>query len=563
LWYQPAPPCAPASEIDTGEKCPAGQTGTITKQRDYTCPAASWSAWRVTSNTCIKYCSVTLSVDPTFINGETGSTTLTATVYQPRPTSGVLDFGDLTTSVPLVEGTTNTFVHTYNGKGIYVAKAKCTGDDGDLHEVSAQFELKNPPKPCPDLCTNIKKTLVVGTADQLSPEPLADSLLNDYRTVPNAAGTKDKDVDTNLTAMVGDVFSATWNYLSGWPGVVVKTTPGGKATSWFDPIGQPLRFTRYGDYSFNLVGVNPGMYNDANNIKYYECKVCPVTVNIVRPACKITDEIKSEPVKPVANPPIVPTDSFIASNMAPLPITFSAQMSGIDKVHNASDPADPSYYGIQSWNLQKKISGTFQNIVCPATNLDCATISLDPNDKMPTGTFTFAGDDDLANDKFGSGEYRLQLIGSSMVDSTGKLDPDGKCEKAFDFSVIRGAEGTARCAPQEGVAPARVAVSVKADNSIYTGNMQLLVNDKAKSSFIVTQLDPVKNILFGEHTAVLKTAGRYYIGVYAEKRAGVPANIPNIIHCGDPSPPPMYCITGPCNYKVTNPGGGVLNEVAL
>jgi len=156
-----------------------------------------------------------------------------------------------------------------------------------------------------------------------------------------------------------------------------------------------------------------------------------------------------------------------------------------------------------------------------------------------------------------------------MEDSGGKPSSDGECNKVITFKIIQGAEAKCTITPANvGVAPQAIALQVTADQRFYTGGMHVVINRNPEVGFTIkdTAVDNYMSYFKGEYKATLKSAGKYYIAVVADRKLeghGRDEFIPNVLPCSDPSDSvPRYCGAGICNYTVTNPGGSGGGEVA-
>ena len=180
----------------------------------------------------------------------------------------------------------------------------------------------------------------------------------------------------------------------------------------------------------------------------------------------------------------------------------------------------------------------------------------------PSTVLAFAGTDQ-DDGAWGAGTYKLVLRASEGIDRYGNAV--GNCGSVIDFTIDHGPECMCTITPQKiGIAPQPITVNVSADASFYTGEMSLIVNNKPEAAFTLSLDDIVDGYFTGKYTTTLKSVGQYYIAVRAKRVPSVDDAIaPEIISCEDPSDLAKSCITGTCNYTVTNSaGGGATGEIA-
>jgi len=496
-------------------------------------------------------CVISVVIDPVeagvVSNIATFTPKVTTTVTRGEKANIFFDAEIASTPITTLSGSQD-FFHKYDGLGLHGATVNCTGTDDVIHTATATFFLKDSPQPCPRLCSTVGKSRVEGTAN-LAAAPF------DYETILGGANNEDKPVEVNLTASVTDAAAAYWNYLgrfladgSDSPNLVTTVTTPLRVTPWSNPIGGSnpgaLKFTKYGKYSFNLQGLNPGMIVPSNLLI---CNTCPIDVNIVRPKCLVTNPIASEPKKITNSPATTPPDAFFASIIDPKIITFSTNQNGV-----APD-------GAQYWQLEKSVSGVY-TVIPSAKKIEGASTLL------PSVKYEFSGVEDLTNAaklKYGPGVYRLTLIASSMQIAGNNPDPDnGSCNKVFEFTVIRGAEIKCTIMPKNiGIAPQPIKLDIDVDKAYYNNSFKLIINNVKPVSFT---LNNQPSIYDGIISSYLKFAGKYYIAVEAEKNPHSPGpTIPNLKPCDDPSDSTLHhCGAGLCNYTVTNKDGGGGGEIA-
>jgi len=567
--------CIPLADETKDGTCPLGQTGTVTLERHSICPGPTWDIWheKAGTSTCKNACSVSISVVPD--TGFASDTPVVETIVTQGNNKATLTF-DGTGSITVPDGSTNTPHQFTTIPGVHTATVTCTGDDGVKHIASDNYILKDQVKPCDSLCDNINKSIVNNTAKPVGAGGY------EYETKVNE-GADDTEVKINLTADTSSADSALWNYLKrlGIDVDDVNTDPLVKElvkvistpvdyTSWFDPIGgtatpKPLTFKKYGKYELNLVGTNP---EKLDNTRYVMCKTCLIPINIRRPNCSVPDGIITEPTKPAAtmltNPPN-PDGSFIASNIKPLPITFSATQTGVGPE------------GIQSWELWREDPSPCVDKKDGYCRIDFVGDALANTELTTQFVQKFTGEDgyitasgfniireDLSDTPtYGPGSYRVLYKASSMQDGYGAYDPDGGCDKTFDFKVMRGAEIKCVISPaKQGVAPQPVQLDVEGDKRYYQNSFKTIINSRDPSLFTLSPGPAGFGLYSGIVPSFLKSAGRYYIAVEG-LRTTVDPDIPNVAPCEDPSDSTLrFCGAGLCNYTVTNPGGGGGTEVA-
>jgi len=516
-----------------------------------------------------KTCSVTIAINPSqkaVVNKFNPDVTITVK----GATKAVLQYDNETPTEDLVLTADGNYdntasplnTHYFNriigtSEDVHGATVQCYDGTTPGEKASAPFTFKDEAKlPCPELCGTITKKIEGDTAKLLAN--------GDYETKLNTAGTKDVDVDISLGAVLkpltGSLTGATgtnpatavWSYLSRLGDDIaakttVKTTPGaiggGWIYQWNFPFAEPLRFTKYGKYSFNLVGFGEGT-ETTNSVSCNacapgetraDCYSCPVPINIVRPTCTAT---------PIITDIAIPASGLSVSDTDPKIIEFSvATLTGI-----VPD-------GTHSWMLEKLDTTTTKyNVV----NLGPGT----GTDSTPKISYTFQKTENLP--KNGIGTYRLTLIASSMKDVGGKADPNALCNKVIDFTIT---SINAKCimGSATGTVGQPTTVDIVLNSANYNGKMNIIKNNLSPVFYQITNI--VSGNYVGSTTIVPATAGKYHIAINAELTpAGVTANAPTAIVCADPPAPLKECTATPgqyCNFTVTNQDGTGGGEVAL
>ena len=471
-------------------------------------------------------CTITLTTgDSACAIDETGSASATVTAVVSDAVSATLDFGD-TGSTPIsISNGTNTLTHTYP-YGISRASASCTGTDGVIVPVTADFIAKD----CPwRYCTaSIGSTIAEDTGDDISGyirtifAPIAKYIKLDQVATFDYSELSKWDTPTAPSGGIVNVLSKnTDNPLS-----ITEQVLFGRSSVTTKP-------SKFGSYGFGATGWNHGIVNPSNLL--FACSASK-TIQVKHPACT-ANEIAASAISPFTPP------SFTASNKDNRTLTFSSKTTGI------------SPDGGQIWKLERRTA-------IPRHSLSPVIITVPIGVNLPEATFTFRGDySQESSAKYGPGEYKLTLLATSMANSSGySADSAGDCNKTYEFDVVRGAEIKCTISPEKiGIAPQPIKLDIDVDSAYYNNSFKLIVNKVKPVSFTLKDSGTKWDGLISSY---LKNAGKYYVAIEAERNAANPT-MPNLKPCDDPSDSVLrYCGAGLCNYTVTNKDGGGGTEVA-